>query len=216
MEHTTLLYDAYAEFLALRLVEYQLMSSLEQHLEQMSLPSVKLLVKHQKTMNNAMVKTIAKVSRDLPKVVEKLKDMHPEVPTQSTPSKTMTSLDIVQVDVKQMHPEAPAQPTLSETMTSPDLVSFDEDQALKAMVDQYMHSEAPTQPTPSETMTSPDLMLVVEKQMHPEAPTQATPSETMTSPDFPEASTQSTPTETMTSPWLESMGEDLASQAMED
>jgi hypothetical protein len=153
MEHTTLLYDAYAEFLALRLVEYQLMSSLEQHLEQMSLPSVKLLVKHQKTMNNAMVKTIAKVSRDLPKVVEKLKDMHPEVPTQPTPSKTMTSLDFVPVDVKQMHPEAP---------------------------------------------------------------TQATPSETMTSPDFPEAPTQSTPTETMTSPWLESMGEDLVSQAMED
>jgi hypothetical protein len=84
------------------------------------------------------------------------------------------------------------------------------------MVDQYMHSEAPTQPTPSETMTSPDLVLVVEKQMHPEAPTQATPSETMTSPDFPEAPTQSTPTETMTSPWLESMGEDLVSQAMED
>ena len=189
MEHTTLLYDAYAEFLALRLVEYQLMSSLEQHLEQMSLPSVKLLVKHQKTMNNAMVKTIAKVSRDLPKVVEKLKDMHPEVPTQPTPSKTMTS---------------------------PDLVSFDEDQALKAMVDQYMHSEAPTQPTLSERTTSPDIVSVDEEQMHPEAPTQATPSETMTSPDFPEASTQSTPTETMTSPWLESMGEDLASQAMED
>ena len=164
MEHDILLYNAYAEFLALRSIEYQLMSSLEQHLEQMSLSNVKLLVKHQKTMNNAMVKTIAKVSKDLPGVIKKLKDMHPE---------TMTPVNLVSFDEDQasktivdqyMHSEAPTQPTPSETMTSLDLASVDVNQ---------MHPEAPTQPTPSETMMSPDL---------PEASTQSTPTETMTSP----------------------------------
>lgn len=52
----------YAEFLALRTVETQLLSNVEDCMDQLPVTNVKMLIKLQKNINNILVKMIAKNS----------------------------------------------------------------------------------------------------------------------------------------------------------
>lgn len=84
MERKAPMYNLYAEFLALRSIEHQLLSSVEQHLAEIPLGNIKLLVKLQKTMNNSIVRMVANVSDDMSQVLKKMKTMHSETPTTTT------------------------------------------------------------------------------------------------------------------------------------
>lgn len=67
----------YAEFLALRSIEHQMLNTIEQHLEDIPLANIKLLVKVQKTLNNTILRMMAKISGDMPQVIKKIKLAHP-------------------------------------------------------------------------------------------------------------------------------------------
>lgn len=65
MEHKPEQFNLMAELKALKTIESQLMSTVEQHVEDLSLANYKMLLKLQKNTNNSMVKMIAKANISL-------------------------------------------------------------------------------------------------------------------------------------------------------
>jgi hypothetical protein len=54
----------FSEFLALQVIEQQLIEQIEHHIDQLSFSQIKLLIKYQKNVNSVLVKMVAKASSD--------------------------------------------------------------------------------------------------------------------------------------------------------